>query len=346
MYAAGKIPGSFFAWRASAADQATLTAASSTARCARASPTASATRSTSSAPIWARTWSTRTTSWPSTAPRPPLISGTPLRRPHRRRADRLRHRRRGLRTPPTRRARLHLRAGGRRTGPDRGRRQRDRHHDGGGRRHREVLGLLRVRCTQGHRGGPGRWPRGREAVDPRVDRTPAHAGRLVQRRAGPIRPSPSQPSPTTRTTSGPGSRRSAPSRSPRPTWSPARPSGTQRSTPPADEIRPRWATSSPMRPGEVKAAIRSLTKKLVRTRIVEDGVRIDRSRHVGHPSALGRDRPVPDGTTAPRSSSVARPRCSTSRRSACRADEPAARHHPPVESKRYMHHYNFVLLDR
>ncbi len=67
----------------------------------------------------------------------------------------------------------------------------------------------------------------------------------------------------------------APTPSPRPTRSPPRPSAT----PPSTRRRPSSSTTLagefPERGGEVKAAVRSLTKKLVRKRIVEEGLRID-----------------------------------------------------------------------
>ena len=55
MYAAGKIPGSFFRREGRATDEAILTAASSTDPCGLPSPRASATRSRSSAPSSAPT---------------------------------------------------------------------------------------------------------------------------------------------------------------------------------------------------------------------------------------------------------------------------------------------------
>ena len=62
-----------------------------------------------------------------------------------------------------------------------------------------------------------------------------------------------------------------------------------------EEIRAALGDEFADRPGEVKAAIRSLTKKLVRKRIVEDGCPGRRPGHLRHPAALGGDRPVPDG---------------------------------------------------
>ena len=57
------------------------------------------------------------------------------------------------------------------------RRRRRRHHDGRGRRHRGGLARLRGRRPQGDRRGHRRGPRGVQDLDPRVDRGPARAGR-------------------------------------------------------------------------------------------------------------------------------------------------------------------------
>ena len=71
------------------------------------------------------------------------------------------------------------------------------------------------------------------------------------------------------------------------------------------------ADEFPEREGEIKAAIRSLTKKLVRKRIVEDGLRIDGRGHHRHPAAVAPRSTSSRPRTARPSSSVARPRCST-----------------------------------
>ena len=70
---------------------------------------------------------------------------------------------------------------------------------------------------------------------------------------------------------------------------------------------------------EIKEAVRSLTKKLVRKRIVEDGLRIDGRgpTDIRPLSAVSRHRARP--RTARACSSEARRRCSTSARSACPA---------------------------
>ena len=89
-----------------------------------------------------------------------------------------------------------------------------------------------------------------------------------------------------------------------------------------------WPTSSPSGAGEVKAAIRSLTKKLVRKRIVEDGVRVDGRGVADIRPALGRDRPAPHG---PRLGALPAGRDPGAQRDDARhaPHEPAARHHHP-----------------
>ena len=57
------------------------------------------------------------------------------------------------------------------------RRRRHRHHDGRGRRHRAGLAPLPGRHALRDRRGHRRGPRGRQDLDPRVDRGPARAGR-------------------------------------------------------------------------------------------------------------------------------------------------------------------------
>ena len=83
------------------------------------------------------------------------------------------------------------------------------------------------------------------------------------------------------------------------------------------ELLPQFADSTPNAEKYLKAAVRSLTKKLVRSRVVNEGVRIDGRgvrdlradllRGWGHPNRT-RNRAVP---------AAARRRCSTSARSAC-----------------------------
>ena len=63
---------------------------------------------------------------------------------------------------------------------------------------------------------------------------------------------------------------------------------------------------------EISAAFRSLTKKLVRERIIRDGVRID-GRGLPTSGSSPPSRTRCPGCTAPRCSSAVRPRCSASR---------------------------------
>ena len=94
-----------------------------------------------------------------------------LRRPDRRRAHGLRHRRRVGRPPRARRDRgIHLRPRGRRP---RERRRRDRHHDGRGQRHRAGVGALPERRPVRHRGSHRPGPRGVQEVDQGLHRRPA-----------------------------------------------------------------------------------------------------------------------------------------------------------------------------
>ena len=205
----------------------------------------------------------------------------------------------------------HLRARRGRARPDRGRRQRDRHHDGRGRRDREVVVLLRGGRAQGHRGGAGGGPRGGQAVDPRVDQPAARPRRGLHRGAGPDRDHPVlDVHRLRRTTCGPGWRRSAPSPSPRPTSSRARPSATPRSTRPARRSAPPWATSSPS--GRRGQGGHPVADQEARAQADRRGGRARRRPgHQRHPAAVGRDRPAARRPTARRSSSAARPRCST-----------------------------------
>ena len=202
-----------------------------------------------------------------------MLSGIPFDGPDRRRAPGLQPATaRGSRTPPTKRAtspRFEIVVAGRA-----GRRRR-RHHDGRGRRHREGLELLRGRRPQGHRGGHRRGPRGVQDLDPRVDRPAARARRP---RPACTRRSPGVASSTTATTSRARSPRSPRAAWPRPTPSPTRPSATRpttRSRPTSSAELTATARSSTAASSEIKAAVRSLTKKVIRKRIVNEGVRID-----------------------------------------------------------------------
>ena len=98
----------------------------------------------------------------------------------------------------------------------------------------------------------------------------------------------------------------------------SRPSATRPSTRPEPRSSAELSGEFEGREKEIKEAVRSLTKKLVRKRIVEDGLRIDGRgpndiRPLSAWSASSRPR------TARACSSEARRRCSTSARSACPA---------------------------
>ena len=115
------------------------------------------------------------------ASRRPEPLGHPLRRPDRRRAHRLHDRRRRGSPHPTYEEgdESHLRDGRRRP---RARRRRRRHHDGRGRRHREGRGsYYEDGAPKVDRGGHRRGPRGLQDVDPRVHRPAARARRAGRR---------------------------------------------------------------------------------------------------------------------------------------------------------------------
>ena len=107
-----------------------------------------------------------------------------------------------------------------------------------------------------------------------------------------------------------------------------------------DEIKAALGEEFAERPGEVKAAIRSLTKKLVRKRIVEDGVRVDGrgtadirplSAEIDlFPTAHGSALFQRGETQVLNVTTLGMPRMNQLLDTIT-----------PVESKRYMHHYNF-----
>ena len=219
-YAAGKIPGSFFRREGKASDQAILTDRSDRPPAAAVVPRGFPQRGAH-----------RRDGRRGRPGQPPRRAGhqrrvggaddlgDPLRRSHRRRTGGLHHRRHLDPAPDVRGGRGRRPSSSSWRGvPYRGRRERDRHHDGGGRRDREVVVLLRRGRAQGHRGGAGRGSRGVQAVDPRVHQPAAPPGRGLHRGSWSDETIRSRPSPTTRKTCGPGSRRSGPSPSPRPTW--------------------------------------------------------------------------------------------------------------------------------
>ncbi len=158
-----------------------------------------------------------------------------------------------------------------------GLRRRDRHHDGRGRRHRAVLGVLRGRARprSPRRSSPRAWRPPRPGSASRSTSSASWSRRSAPS-AGRSRRSTSTPSATTARTSGPGSKRSgsAPLAEANTGDGQGRPQQCHRRRRPTACSR-RLSAEFPGREGEIKAAIRSLTKKLVRKRIIEDGIRID-----------------------------------------------------------------------
>ena len=204
------------------------------------------------------------------------------------------------------------------------------------------MAVLRGGRAQGHRGGAGRRPRGRQDLDPRVDRPPAPAGGRLRGRPGPDRAHRvHRPSPTTATTCGSGWRRSAPTRWPkanahhrqgRAQRRPRRGHRHHRGDARRRVPRPRAARS--------RRRCEALTKKLVRKRIVEEGVRIDGrgtsdirplSAEVDlFPTAHGSALFQRGETQVLNVTTLGMPRMNQLLDTIS-----------PDESKRYMHHYNF-----
>ena len=186
--------------------------------------------------------------------------------------------------------RLDLRAGRRRPPA---RRRRRRHHDGRGRRHRGGLELLRGRRAQGHRGGHRRRPRGVQDLDPGVDRPAAPAGRRGRRRTTRIAYVPQVDYGDDVCRAGGRGRHRAGSTSVTTITAKAeRNAATDEAT---AAIVAELAGEFEGREREIKAAVRSLTKKLVRKRIADEGVRIDGRGPDRHPAAVGRGGRHPDG---------------------------------------------------
>ena len=202
-----------------------------------------------------------------------MISGIPFDGPDRRRAHGLLDRGHvaAARHLPGGR-RLDVRARRRRPGARHRGRRRDRHHDGRGRRNRGRLAVLRERRPEGDRGRHRRGPRGLEEVDPRVDRAAARA-----RREG--RPQGDHPVRAVRRLRRrrlrAASRPSAPSLI---TTANAITTKAERNAAldaATETIVEQLAPLYPEREREIKAAVRSFTKKIVRKRIVSEGIRID-----------------------------------------------------------------------
>ena len=204
---------------------------------------------------------------------------------------------------------------------------------------------------EGDRGGHRRGPRGVEAVDRRVDRPAARAAspRSSRRtaRSTPIEYKPRVDYPPDvfdavadrrtrrRHRRGDGDRRQDRPQRRGSTRSSSRRHRRARRHP--DETPGAFAEPA----GEVKKAFRSLQKEVVRKRIVNEGVRIDGRGADRHPAAVGRGRHPRRPRTAPACSSGARPRCCRSPRSACRAWSRCSTRSRIDDRKRYMHHYNF-----
>ena len=261
--------------------------------------------------------------------------GHPLRGPDRGGPGGLLHRRPVDPAPHLRGGRrVDLRAGGGRPGPDRRRRRRDRHHDGRGRRLRALVPVLRGGCPPGHRGGAGRRPRGRQDVDPRVDRAPAPAGRGLRGRPRPGRDHRVlDASPTTATTCGSGSQAV----------------GTDAVAAANTIVRQGRAQRRPRR-GHRRIIIETLAGRVPRAGRRDQGGRAGPDQEAGpqadrgggpphrrpdhhrDPAALGRGRPVPDG---PRLGPLPAGRDPGAQRDhpGHAPDEPAARHHHPGRSQ-------------
>ena len=107
-----------------------------------------------------------------------------------------------------------------------------------------------------------------------------------------------------------------------------------------DEIKTALAEEFPERASEVKAAIRALTKKLVRKRIVEDGVRVD-----GRGTADIRPLSAEIDLLPTAHGSALFQRGETQVLNVTTLGMPRMNQLldtiTPIESKRYMHHYNF-----
>ena len=271
MYAAGRIPGSFFRreGRPERGRDPHLPP-DRPAAAPVASSRACATRSRSSRPCSRSTRPTRTTSWRSTPRRcRPSSSGLPFSGPIG--ATRVAHIDGQWVAFPTHEELDpgHLRHGRRRPGPAR-RRRRD--HDGRGRGHRAHVAPDRRRRRRADRGGRGQRSRGRQAGHPRA--VPGAAASWPTSR--PSRSPSSRSSWTTRTTSTPRSR-------PPPRGEVAEAlkiAGKAEREDALDRIKDAGRTSSSAASSRgarrrSAAAFRSVTKKEVRARVLRDQVRID-----------------------------------------------------------------------
>ncbi len=172
--------------------------------------------------------------------------------------------------------RLGVRA--RRRRPPAGQRRR-RDHDGRGRRHRQELRLLRRRRPEGRRGRPRRRARGLQGVDQGLHRPAAPAGRQLDRHQGPDRADDllgHRPT-TARTCSRPSPVSPPTALAHAVTISAKAERNAATDAAAALAIEKLAGAGNPFegREREIKEAVRSLTKKAVRKRIVEEGLRID-----------------------------------------------------------------------
>ena len=206
-----------------------------------------------------------------------MLSGIPFDGPDRRRAHRLQPgRRRGSRTRPTRRATqstFELVVAGRQL--DDGDVAIMMVEAGGTEKASELLRGRRAEGRPRRSSPPG--SRRRKVVDQGVDRAAAPAGRQGRRHAPPLEYTPVARLRRRRARAGrPRSARRQLAQAQH--ASPTRPSATRPPTRPTtpiiDELAGRGRAFEG-REQEIKAAVRSLTKKLVRKRIVEEGLRID-----------------------------------------------------------------------
>ena len=226
----------------------------------------------------------------------PDALGHPLRRPHRRRPRRLHDRGRLDPAPDLRGGRgVDLRARRGRPGADRGRRQRDRHHDGRGGRDREVVVLLRRRRPQGHRGGAGLGPRSGQDVDPRVHQPAAPPRRGLHGGARPDRDDPVldlHRLPGRRVGPRAGGRH-RPHRQGQPGHEQGRAQRRARRRRRGDPVRPRRRVRRPAGRGQ---GGHPLADQEAGPQAHRRGRRArGRPGHRRHPAAVGRDRPAPDG---------------------------------------------------
>ena len=205
-------------------------------------------------------------------------------------------------------------------------RRRRRDHDGRSRWHREELLVLRRGRPQGRRGSARRRARGVQGVDQGVHRPAAPARRQRDRHPRSDRPARVHAAvSTTATTCSMPSSASATdeARHGDHDLGQGRPQRRhRRGHRPTSLAELAGTTDAPGefagREKEIKEAVRSLTKKLVRTRIVDEGVRID-GRGPTDLRPVSAEVGVLPRPTAPVCSSAVRRRCSTSARWPCRA---------------------------